>query len=147
MRYLKLFERIYGDDESRVKKMCEEFLIYLLDDNFQLKFFTESYDKISIHLTKKGVDKNLTFDWDDVKSDLIPLIEVLSQQTKNNDLKFRLTKNKGTKNYVLISCNYETGTGGFGMIYDLNSILNDDIQNRHKHNIKEISFSVKKLKE
>jgi len=147
MRYLKLFERIFSSDESRVKKMCEEYLIYLLDENFQLKFFTQPYDKINIHLTKKGVDKNvITFDWDDVKSDLIPLIEVLSQQTKNDDLKFRLTNDKGTKNYVTIMCNYENGKGAFGMTYDLNSILNDEIQNRHRLNIKDICFVVKKLK-
>jgi len=33
------------------------------------------------------------------------------------------------------------------MIYNINNILNEDIQNRHKLNIKEIGFTIKKLKD
>jgi hypothetical protein len=151
MRYLKLFERIYGDEESRVKNFCEEYLIYLIDEGFYLTFHTITYDRIEVILKKKDYSNNrVTFNWDDVKSDLIPLIEVLNSQTKNDSLKFKLTNHKifsrigCMRNHVSIT-NYENGKGAFGMIYNINNILNEDIQNRHKLNIKEIGFTVKKL--
>jgi hypothetical protein len=148
MRYLKLFERIYGDEESRVKKFCEDYLIYLIDESFYLTFHTISYDRIEVILRKKDYSNNrVTFDWDDVKADLIPLIEILNNQTKNDSLKFKLTNHKTPKNHVSITCNYENGKGAFGMIYNINNILNEDIQNRHKLNIKEIGFTIKKLKD
>lgn len=31
MKYIKLFERIYGQDEVRLKEFCGETLAYLLD--------------------------------------------------------------------------------------------------------------------
>ena len=146
MRYLKLYEKIFGSDESKVRKFCEEYLIYLLDDNFQLTFNKQSYDKIDIYLRKYVNGKSITFDWDYIKSDFITLIEILSTQTKNDELKFILTKHKGTKSHILIMC-YEDVGRSVGQVYDFNTILNDDIGDKHLHNITGIGFTVRKLKE
>lgn len=147
MKYLKLFEKIHRSDENRLKLFCEEYLVYLLDDDFKLLFHPQSYDKVNIVIKRK--DK-IPFEWDDISSDFIPLIESLSEQKKGGNLKFKLSNWNTTKKHVLIMCFYDKTDhtkGCSGLVYDYNFILNDDISDRHKHNIREISFTVKMLKD
>ncbi len=139
MKYLKLYERIYWTDENRLEKFCKDYLIYLIDDGFKLLLHNQGYNKINIRL-KRGDDSN--FKWDDISSDFIPLIEVLNQQQKTDNLKFKLTYTLVSKKHIHI----KFGGSGVGYLYNVERVLNDDIDNKNKNNIKEINFTVVSIK-
>jgi hypothetical protein len=152
MKYLKIFERIYGQDEVRLKEFCEETLAYLLDDgDFKLRFTVMAYDKVHIHLNK--TDKK-PFEWDDISSDFIYLIELLKTQRKGNDkngytLNFKLANymNFDRKHVKVMSYKDINATGNSsGRVYTVSDIIDDNIEESNRHNINEISFMVKLIK-
>lgn len=79
MKYLKSFneKKNYQEIFSDVKELCEESLVYLLDDpSYNLEFFSIQ-NTLSIVFLKK---EKTSFSWDDIKEDYIPFIEILSSK-------------------------------------------------------------------
>lgn len=79
MKYLKSFneKKNYQEIFSDVKELCEESLVYLLDDpSYSLEFFSIQ-NTLSIVFLKK---EKTSFSWDDIKEDYIPFIEILSSK-------------------------------------------------------------------
>jgi hypothetical protein len=85
MRYLKSFneKKNYQEIFSDVKELCEESLVYLLDDpSYNLEFFSIQ-NNLSIVFLKKEKSQPWpagSFSWDDIKNDYIPFIEMLSSK-------------------------------------------------------------------
>lgn len=78
MRYLRKFNESKNPQEifNDVKKLCEESLVYLLDDPlYRLEFFSIQ-NTLSIVFSKK----ESSFSWDDIKEDYIPFIEILNSK-------------------------------------------------------------------
>lgn len=135
MKYLKSFneKKNYQEILSDVKELCEESLVYLLDDpSYNLKFFFSIHNTLSIVFLKK---EKTSFSWDDIKNDYIPFIEILS--SKYNIHKSERTGKEVSTTYLkeyLERDGYAPPKKVFrheGKDYTLEEILNDmvDIEN------------------
>jgi|688.fasta_scaffold1249773_1 hypothetical protein len=81
--YIRKFnEDINITDE--LKEFCNNSLAFLIDEGFSVRcIYTERfYTRISIH--KPGT----TFNWFDVRDDIIPFMDILSKKYKVSDIKF-----------------------------------------------------------
>ena len=86
MKYLKSFneKKNYQEIFNDIIKLCEESLVYLLDDPlYKLDYFSVQ-NTLSIEFLKKSPSSivNQGFSWDDIKNDYIPLIEMLNSKYK-----------------------------------------------------------------
>ena len=87
MRYLKTFENLenFSSGVSEIETFIKNNLAYILDEGFTFKVNFKRYggrfnypDKI-VKIEEKGNNRNLAiFNWDDVKDDLIPFLELLN---------------------------------------------------------------------
>ena len=132
MKYLKSFneKKNYQEIFSDVKELCEELLVYLLDDtSYKLDYFSVK-NTLSIEFLKR---EKTSFSWDDIKEDYIPFIEILSSKYKIYEFSERDGKSK-----VSVSIDYlkEPRTKenafqktfyGFSENYTLEEILNDEV--------------------
>lgn len=126
MKYLRKFNESQKDFEE----MCKNYLSYLSDDGFSLKF-----SKITdiLFITKLNVVKcNEPFQWDDIKDTIIPFITVLNSEYNISITFFQLSidyaKKYPYKDYEKVD-------------YNIKEILNDNIKVAA---IKEIMIRVKK---
>lgn len=83
MKHLKLFEDLNRVDfQFNLKKFCEEYLAYLMDDGYKISVRSTQilYNKkfrIFLHTNNKFV-----FNWSDIKNDFIPFYEILKKNYK-----------------------------------------------------------------
>ena len=72
MKYLKTY-KLYESKSSKLKKICKERLIYLIDDGLDITFEREGkYLFLSFDNDKKDFMK-----WNDIKDDILSLFETL----------------------------------------------------------------------
>lgn len=87
MRYLKRFNEGYVRNVDELKSFSEQYLAFLLDDNFELNFSTAAdYSTTTINLTKLSNSTNARFKWEDIKDIFLPYITILSENYKINDI-------------------------------------------------------------
>jgi hypothetical protein len=84
MRYLRKFNESTDGGFSDFKKFCEDSLAYLIDDGFRVKVDAEDIT-LSILIHKFSFPNWTKFTWDDVKDDVIPLLEVLKEKYYFNE--------------------------------------------------------------
>jgi hypothetical protein len=87
MRYLKTFENLekFSSGVSEIETFIKNNLAYILDEGFTYKVNFKRYGgKLNypvkiVKIEEKGNNRNLAiFNWDDVKDDLIPFLELLN---------------------------------------------------------------------
>ena len=81
MRYLKrIFERLTDDEYYELKEECETYLAYLLDNGeFEVDIIYDEYPLLKffdIDIRKSELANDDEFIWNDVKDQVIPLIEL-----------------------------------------------------------------------
>ena len=93
MRYLKRFnESVYGDrdrlkeiEEERLTKedvfeLSRDYLSYLIDQGYKVEVDKRGGFDIDITLNYNSTDDGLTsMDWDSIKEDVLPFIEILEK--------------------------------------------------------------------
>ena len=134
MKYIKTYESISSSIKidilnqvdrtlrnNKIKRLCNEYLIYLKDSGFRYKIAFPNIDKSVPNRDKDEITQTLclymnkfsVFKWVDVKYDLIPLVELLIKNYHING-KFRIYRDiTGEKNWTAI--------------FDISEILDDDI--------------------
>ena len=78
MKYLRrIFERLTDDEYYDLKEECETYLAYLLDDEFEVDM-SDSIPSLlfDIDIRKSDTADDDQFLWNDVKDQVIPLIEL-----------------------------------------------------------------------
>jgi hypothetical protein len=89
MRYLKTFENLnyFSSGINEIKTFIKNNLAYILDEGFTYKVNFREYGgrinyTVIIHkIEQKGNYRNqVIFNWDDVKDDLIPFLELLNEK-------------------------------------------------------------------
>jgi hypothetical protein len=90
MRFLKKFNELndpYDQYISNLEKICNESLAYLIDEGFtiSIKDNKVNYQAIEINISKVG--KESYFIWSEVKDDIIPLLELLSEKYEFEEVK------------------------------------------------------------
>lgn len=111
MRYLRKFNESTDGGFSDFKKFCEDSLAYLIDDGFRVKVDAED-DTLSILIHKFSFPNWTNFTWDDVKDDVIPLLEVLKEKYYFNE----------NISFIGEDLNYNN----FYLSYKYDNILNDN---------------------
>jgi len=111
MRYLRKFNESTDGGFSDFKKFCEYSLAYLIDDGFRVKVDAED-DTLSILIHKFSFPNWTNFTWDDVKDDVIPLLEVLKEKYYFNE----------NISFIGEDLNYNN----FYLSYKYDNILNDN---------------------
>ena len=86
MKYLRrIFERLTDDEYYDLKEECETYLAYLLDDEFEVDMSGIPYKSnlnsipsllFDIDIRKSDTADDDQFLWNDVKDQVIPLIEL-----------------------------------------------------------------------
>jgi hypothetical protein len=144
MKYLKLYENYYSKTE--LNNFCEENLALLLDKGFN------SYIKTTNLVIKNGrKDKIMDrkeFKWDDVKSDIIPFLELLreyyiiSDKINLNTTKY---KKKTDRNYQIIFI-FSSNEFIFSDYYTYDDVINDIMNNSHNKHSGDNIVDLDKLK-
>jgi len=89
MRYLKTFESLenFSSGVSEIETFIKNNLAYILDEGFTYKVNFKQYGgrinyPVRIHkIEEKGINRNqVIFNWDDVKDDVIPFLELLNEK-------------------------------------------------------------------
>ncbi len=80
MKYIKKFNEEQKFDEAyeSLKKLCNDSLVYLLDDGFELSYSKIDFSFYTIKLSKGKVYDS--FNWYQVKEDIIPLLEFIKEK-------------------------------------------------------------------
>jgi len=87
MRYLKTFENLenFSSGVIEIETFIKNNLAYILDEGFTYKVNFKQYGgrfnyPVRIHkIEEKGINRNqVIFNWDDVKDDVIPFLELLN---------------------------------------------------------------------
>jgi hypothetical protein len=111
MRYLRKFNESADGGFSDFKKFCEDSLAYLIDDGFRVKVDAED-NTLSILIHKFSFPNWTNFTWDDVKDDVIPLLELLKEKYYFNE----------NISFIGEDLNYNN----FYLSYKYDNILNDN---------------------
>ena len=111
MRYLRKFNESTDGGFSDFTKFCEYSLAYLIDDGFRVKVDAEDIT-LSILIHKFSFPNWTNFTWDDVKDDVIPLLEVLKEKYYFNE----------NISFIGEDLNYNN----FYLSYKYDNILNDN---------------------
>lgn len=128
MKYIKRFNeineaKISGEFTSEIRKICNDYLAYLIDDNYKIsvahKVNKENIVNILISKSSLSDDEQeynrIFFECDEVKYDIIPFYENL---IKNYDVElFRIIHSKSYKNMERVVSDY----------YNKNQIISDKI--------------------
>jgi hypothetical protein len=89
MKYLRsIFERLTDDEYYELKEECETYLAYLLDDDFEVDMSKELWNNGAELFDIDIRNDNDRFLWDDVKDQVIPLIELF----RKGHFKYKLEK-------------------------------------------------------
>lgn len=92
MKYLKKFNESNNTSEKlsildEIKKFCELYLVYLLDDGFELDYsdnddeYDDDYELLEIYLYKIHDDhENTGFTWNSIKDHYIPFLTLLIEK-------------------------------------------------------------------
>lgn len=124
MRYLRKFNESTDGGFSDFKKFCEDSLAYLIDDGFRVKVDTEDIT-LSILIHKFSFPNWTNFTWDDVKDDIIPLLEVLKEKYSFfENIKF-VSEDQHHNNFYLEYKYDDVINDSFTLNQDLDKILRE----------------------
>lgn len=126
MKYLKLYEYVHGVliKASKLKKLCNDSLAYLIDDGFKVSFKRE--DNILVITIKHRKDK--VFTWDEIKYDFISFIEILNKEFEI--VKQSIYSIRGTLNVdVVLDTDYSIYTRKG---YSIEEITNDKVEHKEE---------------
>lgn len=126
MRYLKLYENF--DNFSNIKDFCEENLISLTDEGFELQIYSSDSGHHIWLLLDDDLDNN-TFKWVDIKDEFIPFLIKLNTYyniSEHSTGKFIIFTERSIKDYFkyddIIEDDMSNGLGGRINLNKLNSI-------------------------
>ena len=85
MKYLRKFNESYSDD---VQEFCDNNIAYLKDEGYKI-YVNDMGSRIEVSFFMEEwwntIDYSLTkFNWDDVKEDFIPFIELFNEKYSIN---------------------------------------------------------------
>jgi hypothetical protein len=142
MRYLKTFENLekFSTGVIEIETFIKNNLAYILDEGFTFKVNFNKYDG-RINYTVKldnisALNNNrnqLIFNWDDVKDDLIPFLELL------NDTYTLDSYSPEDKSLLIDTGNWNFYKNGQKRWYNIEEFIDDTIDNIK---IKFISFII-----
>lgn len=129
MKHLKRFnESISGLDKEEVQEFCENYLAYLLDDDYYLLIVEGPvYFKINFS-SNKNYPFTLANEWDIIKDNFIPFLSML-------DRSYNISKGKMYDEKVIEIDNQE---------YILSDVIQDNIYQPSKLKFKNINIYIKK---
>lgn len=90
MKFLKRFNEVndpYDEYISNLYKICNDALVYLIDEGFSISIQDNkvNYKPIRIDVNPEGNGLKSSFKWSEVKNDIIPLLELLSEKYEFDD--------------------------------------------------------------
>ncbi len=92
MKYIyKINEWVKINENQSFDEYCKERLPFLIDDGFSIKY---GYDSLELKKSNKT-----QFEWDDISSDFIPFIELISEKYKIFSGSFVIYSNNSNKEY------------------------------------------------
>lgn len=80
MKYIKTFnESVYQNQfDNELSKFCKEYLVYIIDRNFEVHVQKDRKGNTKIEIYKKSKTNPYTnFTWNEVKYDFIPFFQIL----------------------------------------------------------------------
>ncbi len=85
MKFLKRFNELndpYDEYISNLYKICNDALVYLIDEGFSISIQDNkvNYKPIRIDVNPEGNGLKSSFKWSEVKDDIIPLLELISEK-------------------------------------------------------------------
>ena len=126
MKHLKMFKesvdnviipKLYGEEVDELKDLCDNSLVYLLDDGYRIDIFSGAVvTTVSLILPDNSGGLEKDFYWDDVKDYYIPLLQILSRR-------YRLGGYTGEISEVYFKGNFPK----FSQYCTVEQVINDDI--------------------
>ena len=126
MKHLKMFKesvdnviipKLYGEEVDELKDLCDNSLVYLLDDGYRIDIFSGAVvTTVSLILPDNSGGLEKDFYWDDVKDYYIPLLQILSRR-------YRLGGYTGEISEVYFKGDFPK----FSQYCTVEQVINDDI--------------------
>lgn len=151
MKYLKKFESKQEkgeDDLDTLKKLINSTLAYLTDDGFEITYNASNFHSggwrslptfgfkpiATVTITKCRLNEKYTsFKWDDMKYDLLPLLELI-----NNE--YKLLDYRSYKDSEILIQLMSSPSDALSLFFSIESVLND--LNLSAHNLGKIEFKI-----
>lgn len=143
MKYLKKFESKQEkgeDDLDTLKKLINSTLAYLTDDGFEITYNASNFHYFgfkpiaTVTITKCRLNEKYTsFKWDDMKYDLLPLLELI-----NNE--YKLLDYRSYKDSEILIQLMSSPSDALSLFFSIESVLND--LNLSAHNLGKIEFKI-----
>ena len=139
MKYLKKYNESVSF-ENQLETFCKENLAYLIDEGYYVGLDEEVEDEDYLRITFTNMGKN--FNWNDIKEDFIPFLELLKEKYEIWDPIPSWVVRKVIPE-VLVSARLTYNHGAFDNYYfSIDEVINDDINNGSYTNLQK-DFLVK----
>ena len=126
MKHLKMFKESVDENDKldylfELRDFCDNSLVYLLDEGYEVDVFNDISSVTHIALSLPGRNSSEEFYWNDVKDYYIPFLQLLSRRYKLDTYSSRWMESSKAK-----LCNVFFN-GDQSSYYSLEEVINDDL--------------------